>query len=68
MQAAVMYSQPVMPMAMPTGSPLISMDMMDVESGNYGERQEGMQIENPTSIQSLGSIESSGSVSKYLNF
>ena len=46
-----MYSQPpVMPMAMPTGSPLISMDMMDIESGNYGERPEGMQIENPTSI------------------
>ena len=50
MQAAVMYSQPVMPMAMPTGSPLISMDMMDVESGNYGERIHGMDVENPTSI------------------
>ena len=50
MQAAVMYSQPVMPMGMPTGSPLISMDMMDIESGNYGERIHGMDVENPTSI------------------
>ena len=63
---SMMFEAGMMPVVIPTGSPIVSMDRMDVESVNFDMGH--MDVEGVTSIASLASMESTGSVSKYLNF